>query len=290
MPRPNRPDEFQQINFLVNYFIQGCSPPASLFLEFAKEPAFELAALILFPTAEDVGTAVLDQPKGRRRKPGRHGRKRRLRVGLPDTSDLIAQRLDRARVITNFIRLSPLRYLLPLWNLWEGVNITVALVEGFTGTFYEGVLGVVTVSEDECTNLDFLRRSRPGMQTLGGPGVLQQPFQLTTVDRVFGFVTQPTGALNADRDSRITVTTTIRPTAASSTNSCYVSLKNQNTGQEVFSPIRRAADTGWKTRSVSMAVPKGDTVTWGISNWSGFWEVINTEAIGYSTFNFPWDD
>lgn len=290
MPRPNKPEEFSQINFLVNYFVQGCTPPAQLFLEFAKEPLADLAMLILLPDAEDIGQEVLDGKKGRTRKPGRHGRKRGRGLGLPDSSTLIASRLDRARVITNFVQITPLRWMLPLYNVYEGLAFTAALVEGFTGVFYEGVLGVVTVGEDNCTNLDFLRRTRPNMQTLGGPGVIQQPFNLNTIERVDGFVSTQAGCANFDRDSRVTLRTTIRPLRANSNWECYVSLKNQTTGEESLSSIVPGSRAGWTDRTVNIFQPKGETITWGISDWNGFFECINTEAIAYSVFNFPWDD
>jgi hypothetical protein len=289
MPRPNRPDEFKQINFLVNYFIQGCSPPAQLFLEFAKEPAADLALLILGLDAGEVGESMLDSKKGRTRKPGRHGRKRGLYVGLPDPNDMVAQRLDRAGVITDIVRITPLKYVIPLWNVWEGITFTAAVVEGFTGTFYEAILGVVTVSEDQCTNLDFIRRRSDFLGVIGGPSPSFEPINCNVLERSFGFVGSRFGCRNVDKPFRVNFSIRIRLSQPDPSWFFKIALYNATKDIVEEASIVPGGSTAWKNRSVSMAADPGDEIQWGWSENVGFAEYLDAEAVGYSIFNYPWD-
>jgi len=288
MPRPPKPDSFSQINFVVNYALLGCTPPTALFVEFAKEPKDDLAALILLPDLQDIGQGIFEPKKGRRRRPGRRGRKNRRRIPFPDTSDLIAQRV-RARLNPfDIFRLSPVRYLFPLINLYEGVTFTVALVEGFTGIFYEGLLGVITVDPLNCRELARLKREQVNLLVAPGAGPPIWPINCNDLVAVQDFSTGPAFCTLADKDFVAVFSCQVQSTSPRPGEGCRAALGTSgNTFREQSSFIP-TEDGEWHTLDVSADFSAGENCVWGIGNRFGGHRVRNANVLAYSTADFPW--
>lgn len=91
MARP--PRWADRINFAWKYLFNTCEAPFMLYFELGREPAGRAALALLSFGLDDLIRSFF-RPKGlRTRRHGRKGRKNKRRPGLPETSDLIAERL-----------------------------------------------------------------------------------------------------------------------------------------------------------------------------------------------------
>jgi len=149
-PRLPQFKDFTETNFITEALLIGCAPNIGIFLEFAKEPAQDLVLLFLLPDAFDIGQKIFEPKRGRRTKPNRHGRKRPSRRGIPDVNDLIGGKARATLNPYNAIRLSPVRYLFPLLNIYEGINFAVAVATGIKDTVYSGLLGAYLFDANNC--------------------------------------------------------------------------------------------------------------------------------------------
>lgn len=288
MPRPAKPDSFSQINFVVNYALLGCTPPSALFVEFAKEPKNDLAALILLPDLQDIGQVIFEPKKERKRRPGRRGRKNRRRFNFPDTSDMIG---TRARSILNpfdVIRLSPVRYLFPLINLYEGVTFTVALIEGFTGIFYEGLLGVITVDPFNCRELSRLKREQNSFQVAPGVGPPIWSVFLNDLVASQDFQSENAFCFLADKSYVAVFSCQVRSTSPRPGEGARAALGTSGNNIREQSSFISTEDGEWHTLDVSADFAAGETCVWGIGNRFGGHQVRNANILAYSTADFPW--
>lgn len=288
MPRPPKPDEFQQINFITNYFLLGCGPPDAAFFEFAREPALDLAFLLFAPDLFDIGQELLDPNKGRRRKPARHGRKRPRLPGLPDTSSMIGGRLNQAANIGGAIRLTPLRWILPLYNIYEGVTFTVAVLEGVTNTAFEGILGVVTVDNNECNDLDLLRREVKFGGIAGGPGIGVKPVFVSDLIRNKGFFQDATFCRSGSERFEVVFSATVRATSAVPNWEVSLALGDKDGTILEQSKVRSTPDTTPITMDISATFEPGETCTWGLGDSTGFFEILEANVLAYSVAGWPW--
>lgn len=289
MPRPSKPDEFAQINFITNFFLLGCSPPTAAFFEFAQEPAEDLAFLIFAPDLFDIAQEILDPSKGRRRKPARHGRKRPRAPGLPDTSAMIGGRLNRAANIGAAIRLTPLRWILPLYNIYEGVAFSVAVLEGVTDIFFTGILGVVEIDNNNCKDLDLMRRSLGIPQVDGGAGPPVTPIRLTTLDKNKGFQQTERTVRHDSKPFEVAFQARVKPRFVQPDFGMALAVRSQTTGEIYQSRYKDTPDDEIYDFDVSASFGPGETVEWGIGDRTGFWDIIEANVIAYSLADFPWN-
>jgi hypothetical protein len=289
MPRPANPDEFAQINFITNYYLLGCSPPTAAFFEFAREPTEDLAFLLFAPDLFDIGQEILDPSKGRRRKPARHGRKRPRFPGLPDTSAMIGGRLNRAANIGAAIRLTPLRWILPLWNIYEGVTFTVAVLEGVTDIFFTGILGVVTIDNNNCKDLDLLRRSRDTIQVIGGRGPPVLPINLPILDKNKGFMQTQSICRHTTKPYEVMFQARMKNRFGDPDYGMALALHNLTTGEIHESRYKEVPGTNIIDFDVSAQFGPNEVCSWGVGTRLGFFEVIEANVIAYSLADFPWN-
>lgn len=125
--------------------------------------------LILAPDIEDIVQDIFDPAGGRDKGPSRRGRKKGGRRGSLDISTLIAQPIRGAVNPHNALRFSPARYVFPIWNVYEGVSFTFALVDAFNDTLYESLLGVFEYDPNNCQELIMMSRTNPDPDIIGGP-------------------------------------------------------------------------------------------------------------------------
>lgn len=155
-------DGIDKFNFVVNYFMQGCTPPFWLFIETAQEPAFDLLLLLLEPDMQDIVQAMFEPGGSRKRRSGRHGRKSGRKIGFPDTSDIVGAQI-RARVNPHdALRFGPVKFLFKMNNVYEGVAFSAAVLDGVIDVGFEGILGVMTLRPDLCPGFGFFQSTNPG--------------------------------------------------------------------------------------------------------------------------------
>jgi len=290
MPRPPKPDSFSQINFITNFFLVGCAPNDWAFIEFAQEPAQDLAWLILVPEPFDIGQEIFDPKKGRGRRPGRRGRKRRRTVAIPDAAEIIGQRVRGTINPGNIIKYSPVRYAFPLLNLVEGVAISVAVIEGLTGVFYEGLLGVIKIDRSNCKELDRIARSRDTVGTFGGAGPPIEAVGLPDVDFVRNFGSSDFSVINTDKDYTIAFSATLEATQDDHRYEASVALGTNSTTKRAQSSIVPMANRRAFTFDVAADFKAGEQAVWGIGDRFGFYRIREANILAYSTadFPFPW--
>lgn len=169
MPPPPRIGDLDKVNFVVNYFLQGCVPPFWLFIECAKEPAEDLLLLLLLPDLTDIVQAMFNPGGQRHRRPGRHGRKSGRGVGFPDTSDLVGERIRATVNPHNALDFGPTRKLFKLINVYEGVAFSAAVLEGVTDTAFGGLLGVLSTHPENCPTMGYFNRNQGGISYILAP-------------------------------------------------------------------------------------------------------------------------
>lgn len=173
MVRPPAIDDLQKVNFITNYFMQGCVPPFWLFIECAQEPAREMLCLLLGLDMQDIVQAMFE-PKGQRhRRQGRHGRKRKGKFGFPDISDMVGEKIRSHVNPHNALDFGPFRKLFKVVNVYEGWAFSTAVVEGMTDVGFEGILGVISADPDSCPNFGFFWSKVDGDEILLA---IQQPW------------------------------------------------------------------------------------------------------------------
>lgn len=97
MPRPPNFDGFDDIKFITNYFLMGCSTPAYLVVDFSKEPLWDVALLICSFDVTDIAQSVLEPGGQRHRRSGRHGRKSGRRRASLDPNEFVGAKI-RAKI------------------------------------------------------------------------------------------------------------------------------------------------------------------------------------------------
>ena len=173
MPSPSNtpfPDleAFTDINFIVNYFLQGCEAPFWLFVEFAAPAADDTLHLILVPQIEDIVQAVLDPSGHKSKRPARKGRKRNPLVGLTNVDDLIGGKIRGAINPINGLNVSPFKWLFRGINIVEGVNFANAIVQNLTDVGFEGIWGIINLNPRGCSKLAYIFRDCPtGIEVIG---------------------------------------------------------------------------------------------------------------------------
>jgi hypothetical protein len=167
---PNKfdPNAYTGLKFITNYFLAGCTPPQWLVVDLSSEPQKDLAMLLLVPDLEDIVQDIFDPSNGRGRDSRRHGRKRRRGRFTLDTSTLIARPIRAQANPHNVARFTPLRFLFPIWNIYEGLNFTVAIVDGLSDVYFEHLWGIISVDQSSCSDLARLQREDPIGNSMGG--------------------------------------------------------------------------------------------------------------------------
>jgi hypothetical protein len=288
MARPARPDEFQQINFITNFYLLGCNPPLAAIFEFAREPLQELAFFIFTPDLFDIAQETIAPTRGRRRKPARHGRKRKRGPGLPDTSAMIGGRLNKAARIGQATQLTPLRWMLPLFNIWEGTMFTVAVVEGLTNSFFEGVLGVVTIGEENCEELDICLREPLAFNTVGGAGPNIDIVPMNFLIRNQGFLTSPTSLQNLNNDYIVYFSLKYQARTGLKDKFYSLALGPDAVTRRYETSTRQAAEDQIITQSIGGQFYAGENCVWGMGRRRGFAYVIEGQLLAFNTAEIPW--
>lgn len=289
MPRPPNPNSFTQINFIVNYALLGCTPPFWLFVESAKEPAQDLLLLLILPDPVDIGQAIFEPGKGRRRNPARHGRKKGRGVRFPDTSDMIGK---RARAILNpgdAIKYSPVRRLFPIVNAIEGLNFGVAVIEGLSQVGFDGLLGSFKLDPSSCDDLEIVQREAEFQQAQGGAGPPIDAIPLVKLVKNVGFIQSFLSVTNTDRPFTANISVTLRPNTWTPQDKVSVAL-----GPNVFDIRAQSSVVTFngqetKTIDVSADFEAGETCVWGLGERFGFFQILEARFLAFANDGFPWN-
>ena len=286
MPRPPKIDAFDDIRFITSYFLAGCTPPSTLVIDLSLEPEKELALLILTPDISDIVQEVIGPGSGRGRKPARHGKKHPRRLHFPDTSQLIGSRIRAKLNPFDALNFGATRFLFRLWNIYEGVSFTAAVVEGLTDIGFEHLWGILTVNPNYCREFQRFQRSSVGVGTYGLSGGGVSNANLSHLDANTGFLATQFTAQNIFTDFRVSFSAHIKYAGAASNSSGYAALHNITTG-EMHRGTRYdlgPEQTAWV--EVTANFKKNEICEWGFSDTFSFiygWDMV---AIGY-TNNLP---
>ncbi len=147
MPKPNtRPAIFPQLKFVTNYLLAGCGPERDLIFELNTDAAVGLLVLFVVPTADDIVQAFFDPRKGRTSTPRRHGRKRPLPQGIPRVGYLVGDVWEVDSIGKGLQKLPGGRWLLPGINIYEGIALSAAVLEGVSDLAYDNFAGLLDLN------------------------------------------------------------------------------------------------------------------------------------------------
>lgn len=191
MPKPPEHENFFELKFITNYLLAGCAPPMDLILELSQEPLKDLGALLLIPDPLDIAQEMFAPRHGRRRKPGRHGRKRKWRPRLGDVDGLIGEYFHTTELSEAAMALPGARFAFRLLNFVEGINFGAALAEGVEDVAFETLWGVLEADHNQCLDFDRISRRADYNQIVGFPGPDHYPIGMPTLEFNHNFYNNP---------------------------------------------------------------------------------------------------
>lgn len=288
MARPPDIDALGKLNFITNYFIAGCEPPLWLFLEFAQEPSQDLLLLFLLPDLTDIGQAIFDPQHGRRRKPGRHGRKKRRGPRFPDPSDVIGQRVRSVINPFNALKFGPVNWAFRIWNRFEAVAFTCAVIEGLADVGYEGILGILKHDPEHCTEFPRLVRVDEIPEVAGGAGPPIWPIRVSKIETAVGFATTEYMCQAYDTAYVVHFSATIRNDQIDMPIETSVALGKIGGGGRVTSGVATLGYGESITLTVAKNFEKGEPCEWGIGTRHGFGTVLKREVVAFGKMPIPW--
>lgn len=288
MARPPDIDALGKLNFITNYFIAGCEPPLWLFVEFAREPAKDLLLLFLLPDLTDIGQAIFDPQHGRRRKPGRHGRKKRRGPRFPDPSDAIGQRVRSVINPYNALKFGPVNWAFRIWNRFEAVSFTCAVIEGVADVGYEGILGILEHDPDHCTEFPRLVRNDDTPELAGGAGPPIWPVSVAHVETAIGFATTEYMCQAYDGPYVVHFAATLRSDQVDGQIEVSVALGLIGGGGRVTSGVAKLSYGETVSLTVSKDFEKGQSCEWGIGTRVGFATVLSRQVVAFGKADIPW--
>lgn len=288
MPRPPDLDALGKLNFVTNYFLAGCTPPVFLFCEFAQEPAKDMLMMFLLPDLTDIGQAIFDPQHGRRRKPGRHGRKKRRIGGFPDPSDLIGQRARGVVNPHNALKFGPVNWAFRIWNRFEAVAFTCAIIEGLADTAFQGILGVLETDPYMCTEFARLVRSDTVPELAGGAGPPVWPIRVSKLEHASGFFTTEYTCQAFDGPYTVHFTCTLRYDGFDGVARTSVALATVGGGGRVTSQVANLAHGETITLTVSKSFEAGQRCEWGIGTRFLFVTCLSREVVAFAEKGIPW--
>lgn len=281
MPRPPEHENFFGLRFITNVMFAGCSIPYDIIVEFSEEPSLDLLLLIAGLDTFDIVQGMFEPIKGRRRKPGRHGRKRPRFRGIPDVNEAIGRRLVPEEIGRALNKLSPYRIAFRMFNAYEGVNFAAAVAELSTNAAVAGIWGAFYMRHDTCQNLPRLSRGNPGPLTVGGVGPDWHPVNCYQRDFNNGFFdgnfNTSTGASNYGIGFRVTAFNT------SSTDTKTITLRLSDPIGPTYaqSSTIEVPPRGLRDLNVSTTVPAGRQCAWLIRVEGGFVQLQDVNVLAY---------
>lgn len=288
MPRPPDIDDFAKVNFIVNYLLMGCSPPFFLFCEFAREPTEELALLFMLPDFTDIGQAIFDPKKGRRRKPARHGRKKPRRRGFPDPSDLIGQRARGVLNPGNALNFGPVNKAFRIWNAYEGIAIAAAVLDGVTSIGYEGLLGVLTIDPTHCREFARLVARDDSVWLTGGAAPPVIPVDIDHVEVSVGFIYAQSGCRLDASDYHVNYRQVVHNGDPTESIEVSIALGVPGQGARWQSTVRTLGPGETVVMNIDGAFAAGELCEWGCGQHLGFPVFLSREVVAFGKSDIPW--
>lgn len=288
MPKPPDLGAFDDIKFITNYMLAGCEPPFWLFVEFSQEPAKDLGLILLVPEVEDIAQAIFDPHGGRRRKPARHGRKRRRRLGFPSADDIIGQRLRGRLNPGNVLNIGLFRRAFPILNIVEGFNFSAAVIEGVTDIGYEALWGILQADTQHCKEFSRLSKSSEVFQTVGGGGPPLQPVNIQTVDFNSGYSNTFTSAKNRNHKCTTNFNAYVRNNRSDVTASGTIALQNTDTGQMHRGQEFILGPGEGKFLQVDAEFGADEWFAWGFADMQFFVDVYQRNILSFRNVDMPW--
>ncbi len=288
MPQPPQLQAFDDMKFITNYFLAGCSPPMHLFVEFSQEPAIDLAMIILVPEFEDIAQAIFDPKKGRRRKPARHGRKRKRRLKFPSTDDLIGQRVRGRLNPGNVLNIGLFRRAFPILNFYEGLNFAAAVIEGTTDIGYEALWGILEADPFHCKEFARLAKEDNDFQTVGGVGPPLQPVNIDIVQFNSGFNHTRTSGQCRNFPCRVNFTAFVMNNRSDISAYGALALQNTDTGEIVKGASFELGPGESKGLEVTGTYDVDEWFAWGFADMNGFVDVYQRNILAFRDDKMPW--
>lgn len=259
-----------------------------LLVEFAKEPAGELALLFILPDASDIAQAIFDPRQGRRRKPARRGRKRPKPRGLPDPSDIIGNKISASADPYGGLKVGPQKYFFPILNVYEGLTFGLAIVEGLTDIGFEAFLGALTVDASQCKQIARCMRTygQGGFDIVGN--ATESLLPIPVVQQQIGMASTWGSMSYTGHDFEVTVGFTATGHWTGGNAQGRIVLRPIGLGYEVLSNRVSLAYGSSEEVSVGASFPSGTNVQWFWRSDGGAVKMTDGLAVGYSLGQIHW--
>lgn len=281
MPKPPNFDGLTDLKFITNYALLGCVPPQHLIVEFSQEPLLDLALLFLEPDIEDIAQAVLQPGGGRKRRPGRHGRKSGRSSGFPDPSDMIGAKVRGVVNPYDALNFGPIRRVWRVYDVYEGINFTAAVLDGITDVGFDTLWGVFDVSPGHCREFARLGKHDDDIQIVAGAGPPLSTFGCSSIDFNVDFQTGPFGARCPDYEYQLAIRAVIRGRPGTGNIQGKLALGTDGNTILAESSPYEIEPGEVVTREVSITMPANEWIYWGISDRSSGVDILRSDVLAF---------
>jgi hypothetical protein len=282
MPEPPRFRDFTEINFVISYALLGCGPSPWLVWQVAKRPLTRLAILFFGLDYFDMAQALFAPKGGRKRLPGRKGRKRRRpRPGLPDINDFIGGQGNPEKGPLFAIPLGARSFGFQLFQAYEGISFFMAVIETGQDAAYEGMLGAILVDPSQCQDLARILRTIPNPYGVGYFGVSPYPLAFPEPEFQQGFVSHNTWVQCTEGHANVAVQVVVTPGENVSSAEGRVRLRNTDSGALAFSEWADLQPGDTQTLNASISVGPFDIVELSWELGHSVMEILSGQVFGY---------
>jgi hypothetical protein len=288
MPRPPSFDPIDEFKFIVNYALAGCTPPYDLFVQLSQAPARRLLLLILAPDPVDIGQAMLGPQRHRRRLPARHGKKPKISRGVPDVSDIIGGRIRAVVNPHDALSFGPTRAAFRIWNKYEGIAFTAALVEGFGDIGFETLWGIMQIEPEHCLNLGRLGRHGETAFIAGGAGPEIWPISMPTLDFVRNFQSNSFGCSYFGGPFNVSMSATAYNGSGVNNVRVQIALGVVGGATKGFSSTAELGPGDSINLTCDADFDSGDNVEWGVRNRNDNPVILDRAILAYGQQEWPW--
>ena len=161
--RPPAPDWLSEVAFITGWFLQGCSAPWQLIVEFSKAPLWDVVCVFGAFDLEDVMRGFF-KPEGLRskrhgRKGTRDGKKGAGGIGIPDINEVVAQRLSGGNPIRGRPFGNLTTYLFTIADELDRAQFTCMILGLAPDAIFKTMYGMLQANKDLCPQMARVNRA-----------------------------------------------------------------------------------------------------------------------------------
>lgn len=272
---------FDDIRFVTNYLLAGCTITPDLIFELNTDAAASLAVMLVTFDFQDIVQGFFDPKSSRKTRPARHGGKRRPINGIPDINDFIGQKVKVVEMNRAIQKLPGAKFVLPGINIIEGVTIAAFVAEGVTDIAFDNLIGLLELNPNHCREFPRWKRDRIEPQIIGGAGI--GGFDSINLDQkqvVTGFVSEGRTA-NTDKPWACAFQCVLHNDRQQGPLRGAVEIRGLDGVTYATTGDIELGEGETESYALSASVPPNVPITWGWKIGGNFSLCLSASGLGY---------